>query len=66
LVGKNNTEVSQELGEGFNYYPDNYWFLLYEKELMGKKNCLIGDFWKRWTSKNHKYKNVLSSFLYNA
>ncbi|AKH93788.1 hypothetical protein M876_04305 [Elizabethkingia anophelis FMS-007] len=40
--------------------------LLYEKELVGKKNCLIRDLWKRWTSKNHKYKNVLSPFFYNA
>ncbi|WP_317231364.1 MULTISPECIES: hypothetical protein [Elizabethkingia] len=26
LIGKSKNEVIQELGEGFNYYPDNYWF----------------------------------------
>ncbi|HFK5512723.1 hypothetical protein BAZ12_15570 [Elizabethkingia miricola] len=41
LVGKSKNEVIQELGEGFNYYPDNYWFYDMKKSWWGKKTTLL-------------------------
>ena len=41
LIGKSKNEVIQELGEGFNYYPDNYWFYDMKKSWWGKKTTLL-------------------------
>ncbi|WP_164474711.1 hypothetical protein [Elizabethkingia ursingii] len=41
LIGKSKNEVIQELGEGFNYYPDNYWFYDMKKSWWGKKTALL-------------------------
>ncbi|MCL1034003.1 hypothetical protein [Elizabethkingia anophelis] len=41
LVGKSKNEVIKELGEGFNYYPDNYWFYDMKKSWWGKKTTLL-------------------------
>ncbi|MYY27413.1 hypothetical protein [Elizabethkingia anophelis] len=41
LIGKNRNEVLKELGEGFNYYPDNYWFYDMKRSWWGRKTGLL-------------------------
>jgi len=41
LVGKTKNEVIQELGEGFNYYPDNYWFYDMKRSCWGRKTAIL-------------------------
>lgn len=66
LVGKSKNEVIQELGEGFNYYPDNYWFYDMKKSWWGKKTALLLIFGKdgRVKTMNLKTYFFLSSIIH--
>ncbi|AKH96433.1 hypothetical protein [Elizabethkingia anophelis] len=65
LIGKSKNEVIQELGEGFNYYPDNYWFYDMKKSWWGKKTALLLIFGKdrRVKTMNLKTYFFLSSMI---
>ena len=41
LLGKRKDEVLKELGEGFNYYPDDVWTYVLKKNWWGKKTALL-------------------------
>ena len=66
LVGKSKNEVIQELGEGFNCYPDNYWFYDMKKSWWGKKTALLLIFGKdgRVKTMNLKTYFFLSSIIH--
>ncbi|MEN5133240.1 hypothetical protein [Elizabethkingia anophelis] len=41
LLGKKKDEVLKELGEEFNYYPDDVWTYILKKNWWGKKTALL-------------------------
>nr|WP_199162803.1 hypothetical protein [Elizabethkingia sp. ASV34] len=41
LLDKTKSEILQELGEGFNFYPDNLWTYDLKKTWWGRKTCLL-------------------------
>ncbi|AQX07012.1 hypothetical protein BAX97_16070 [Elizabethkingia meningoseptica] len=40
LLGKSKCEVIMELGDGFNFYPDNVWMYDLKKTWWGRKTVL--------------------------
>ncbi|KUY29884.1 hypothetical protein [Elizabethkingia ursingii] len=41
LLGKRKDEILKELGEGFNYYPDDVWTYVLKQNWWGKKTALL-------------------------
>ncbi|MEN5132555.1 hypothetical protein [Elizabethkingia anophelis] len=41
LIGKDREEILEDLGEGFNFYPDENWFYELKKNWLGKKTVLL-------------------------
>jgi len=41
LIGATKTEILEELGEGFNFYPDNLWVYDFKKNWWSKSLLLL-------------------------
>lgn len=40
LIGKTKKEVINELGDGFNFYPDNEWTYIFRQDFFFRKEIL--------------------------
>ena len=63
--GKNKQEIIDCFGQGFNYYPDNYWFYNLKKCWWGRKKALLVIFGKEGRVKDINIKTYyfLSSII---
>lgn len=41
LIGKTKKEVSEELGQDFNFYPADFWFYILSKNWLGRIKILL-------------------------
>lgn len=45
LIGLNKKEIISEMGEGYNFYPDNVWTYDIKRNFIGMRTVLIIFFW---------------------
>lgn len=46
LIGTTKKDLVSKMGDEFNFYPDNIWIYLLDKNFMGRKTFLIVSFEK--------------------
>ncbi|WP_370895942.1 hypothetical protein [Chryseobacterium gossypii] len=58
LQNKSKKEVIEELGDGFNFYPDQIWYYILSKRWWGKKVVLFIEFDENDVVCSHYVKTV--------
>ncbi len=61
FIGKTKTEIMEELGHDFNYYPSNIWTYEISKNWLGKRKFLLITF-ENEIAKNIKIQSCYGKF----